>query len=165
MLDRGENPVEVQARAASHVLPAAPLADPLGRGTAKFIDLLIVGAAAQFLPPIGFLAGLTYMLIADGIPSGPGLGKRILGLVVRTAGGQPCTVRASVVRNLSIAVPMTIWYVFGQAGWLLGMVGWVALLGSLAVESVLMIGNPYGLRIGDEIASTVVVSEPADPHR
>ncbi len=43
-----------------------PKAQVLNRFIAKLIDLFIVAAAAELVDPVGFLAGLAYLLVADG---------------------------------------------------------------------------------------------------
>jgi len=60
-----------------HIQKVYSKANLLNRFIAKFIDLLIVGAFLKFLPPIGFLAGLTYLLVGDGLYDGKSLGKNL----------------------------------------------------------------------------------------
>lgn len=57
-----------------------PKAHVLNRFIAKLIDLFIVVAADEIAPPVGFLAGLAYILIADGFAGGKSIGKRLVGL-------------------------------------------------------------------------------------
>ena len=47
-----------------------PKAHVLNRFIAKLIDLFIVVAADEIAPPVGFLSGLAYILIADGFAGG-----------------------------------------------------------------------------------------------
>ena len=57
-----------------------PKAHVLNRFLSKFVDLLIVAAFGMVVPPVGWLAGLAYVLIADGFSGGQSLGKRLIGL-------------------------------------------------------------------------------------
>ena len=57
-----------------------PKAQVLNRFIAKLIDLLIVAAADRLVPPVGSLAGLAYILVADGFAGGRSVGKRLIGL-------------------------------------------------------------------------------------
>ena len=57
-----------------------PKAHVLNRFIAKLIDLFIVVAADEIAPPVGFLSGLAYILIADGFAGGRSIGKRLVGL-------------------------------------------------------------------------------------
>ena len=128
----GHSPVE---------LGVYPKAQVLDRFIAKTIDLLIVAAASKLVPPIGVLAGLAYILLADGFGGGRSVGKRLIGLqtiVPRTR--DPAGFRESIIRNppcglaqLAFEIP----YGVGLAGarccrwkgcWSLGMsrgVDWV----------------------------------------
>jgi len=142
-------------------LADAPLADPLCRWIAKFVDLLIATALSRLLPPIGFFAGVTYLLVADGVTPGHSVGKRVLGLVVWDAEGSPCSVRASIVRNVFLVVSYVAWYTLEQGGWILTAIGWTILVVVFGTEGLLLIGNPQGLRFGDELARTAVVGRHA----
>jgi hypothetical protein len=102
-----------------------PRAYVLNRFIAKLIDLFIVVAADEVAPPVGFLSGLAYILIADGFAGGRSIGKRLVGLA-----------------QLLFAVPY---------------VGWIGSAAVLAFESVLIVGNEHGRRLGDEVARTQVL--------
>ena len=56
-----------------------PKAQVLNRFIAKMIDLLIVAAVSKLVPPIGVLAGLAYLLLADGFGGGRSVGQRLIG--------------------------------------------------------------------------------------
>ena len=127
-----------------------PKADVMIRFIAKFIDFLIVGALAQIIHPVGFFAGMTYLLIADGLFEGQSVGKRLIGLqTLQIETGTTSSFRESILRNIPFAV-----------GFLLLALPYLGLLlagGIVAVEALLVIGNPKGLRVGDEMARTQVV--------
>ncbi len=130
-----------------------PKAHVLNRFIAKLIDLFIVVAAGEIAPPVGFLSGLTYILIADGFAGGKSIGKRLVGLqTVRLDGRDPAGFRESIIRNLPLGGAM-IAYAVPYVGWLASL----ASLAILAFESFLIIGNEQGRRLGDEVARTQVL--------
>ncbi|MFY9271249.1 MAG: RDD family protein [Candidatus Manganitrophaceae bacterium] len=122
----------------------------LHRFIAKFIDLLIVAAIAEIPLRIGFLAGLSYLLIADGFAGGRSVGKQLIQLqTVRSEARRTASFRESIIRNFPFAAA----YLFFQIPY----IGWLFSLAIIAFEALLMIGNPRGLRVGDELAKTQVV--------
>jgi len=144
--------VEGHAQSEMPLAKVYAKANILNRFIAKFIDILIVGALLKLLPPIGFLAGLTYMLIGDGLFDGRSLGKKIIGLkVIISDKGEGCSFRESIIRNL----PFGIGYILFSIPW----IGWVFPLIIFAFEGLLVIGSEEGMRIGDEIAKTQVVDD------
>lgn len=100
--------------------PSFPKARELNRFIAKTIDILIVFALSRVLPPVGFWAGLTYLLIADGFFDGRSLGKRLVGLkTVLASNSLPqqegfigkkgvCSFKESMIRNS----PLALGYIF-----------------------------------------------------
>lgn len=127
-----------------------PKADGVHRFIAKFIDFLIVAALAMVFPPVGFFAGMTYLLIADGLFAGQSTGKRLIGLqTLRSDTGAVISFRESILRNVPVSAAylcLTIPYI-----------GWLAAGGIVLVEALLVIGNLHGHRVGDEIAKTHVI--------
>src|SRR5512139_3920389 len=79
----GEGPISTALE--SRVYPKAHV---LNRFIAKLIDLFIVVAAGEIAPPVGFLSGLAYILIADGFAGGKSIGKRLVGLQVMRLDGR-----------------------------------------------------------------------------
>jgi hypothetical protein len=63
-------------------------------------------------------------------------------------GRQEITFRESIIRN----IPFGIAYAAYTIPW----IGWIIAAGIVGFESLLMIGNPNGLRLGDEMAKTFV---------
>jgi uncharacterized RDD family membrane protein YckC len=123
------------------------------RVVARSIDLILVLAAAEILPRAGFLAGILYILIADGLAGGRSLGKRLLGLWVISEGGLskgngPCTIKDSILRNFILAVALVLWKI--------PIIGWAFASLIFALELIVLTGSADGRRIGDEIAKTWV---------
>ena len=127
-------------------------ANTLNRSIARFIDILFALLLARLPGYVGILSGLTYIAIADGLMGGRSLGKKIIGLrAVYRKDGNGADFRASILRNSTIGV---IYLVF-----LVPIAGWVLAALGLAFELLLIIGSTEGMRLGDEIASTVVIDE------
>ncbi len=119
------------------------------RVVSKGIDFILILAVAEALPKAGWLAGLVYLLISDGLIKGQSLGKKLTGLRVETADGVPCTIKDSIVRNSTLAVGLVLWKI--------PLVGWVLLAAVMALEFIILIGSKENARLGDEIAKTSVV--------
>ncbi len=136
----------------------------LNRWIAKCVDLLIAAALTELPFAVGFYAGVTYLLIADGLWRGRSVGKRLIGLRViilpearpearGSSGG--CGFRESILRNAPLAVAYGLSATLPYVGWVVGLV-------AVVVEALLMIGNDRGQRLGDELAGTQVVEWQAD---
>lgn len=129
-------------------------ADILHRFIAKAIDFLIGAAMALALSPIGPIAGLLYILIADGFRHGQSPGKRMIGLqVLHEKEGSPISFKESIERN----IPFAIVYIFS----IIPLLGWLLLfivgLPILLFESYLVYHDEKGIRVGDILAGTQVV--------
>ncbi|HEY5649671.1 MAG TPA: RDD family protein [Nitrospiria bacterium] len=148
LLEGGDQPEEEEEE--DELDRSFPKADVVHRFIAKFLDLLIAAGLAKFLFPVGFMTGLTYLLIADGFSNGQSLGKRLIGLQTMVPKAHiPATYRESILRN----IPCGAAYLFFLIPW----VGWILGTGILVFEALLIIGNKSGVRIGDEIAGTRVI--------
>lgn len=122
------------------------------RSVAKTIDFIIVAAAAEMIPRVGFFAGLAYLLISDGLFNGKSLGKQLAGLkAVSVEAGRACSIRESILRNLVLCI--------GIALWKIPLIGWVITLLVAGFEFVMLLGSKEGMRLGDEIAKTTVIEE------
>ncbi len=133
-------------------IEGATKANTLNRCIARFIDILIALFLARLPGYIGFFSGLLYIGIADGVMKGRSVGKRIAGLrVYSKKTGNWADFRLSILRNSTIG----IFYCLS----LIPFVGWAAGLLGLGFELLLIIGSPEGMRLGDEIALTVVRDE------
>lgn len=127
-----------------------PKAHVLNRFLSKFVDLLIVAGVGMVVPPVGWLAGLAYVLIADGFSGGQSLGKRLIGLQTVVPRAQTVSgFKESIVRNLPLAAAYLLFPV--------PYLGWAAAASIAGFEALLIIGNDRGLRLGDEIAHTQVL--------
>ncbi len=121
----------------------------LSRVVAKVIDLIVATIAVEILQKTGFFAGIVYILISDGFFNGRSPGKMLLGLSVVRVDGGPCTVRESILRNMTIA--------FGFLLWRIPLIGWLLFLCVLAFEFIVLFGSDTNRRLGDEIAKTNVI--------
>ena len=120
------------------------------RTVAKILDFIIIYAALEIVPRAGFFAGLVYLLIGDGLFDGRSLGKKLIGLRVVAEDTQtPCTFRSSILRNSTLGIG----FLFIKISWL----GWIAVAIVSIFEFIMLLGNTRGMRLGDELAKTVVV--------
>jgi len=119
------------------------------RAVSKSIDFILILAAAEALPLAGWLGGVVYLLISDGLMKGQSLGKKLTGLKVRTASGEPCSIKDSIVRNSTLALGLLLWKI--------PVVGWPLLGVVVALEFIILVGSKEGARLGDELAKTSVV--------
>jgi uncharacterized RDD family membrane protein YckC len=127
-----------------------PKARVLNRFIAKFVDLIVVAAAGQVVPPVGWLAGLAYVLVGDGLTGGQSLGKRLIGLqTVVPRSREISGFRESMIRNLPLALAYLLFPI--------PYIGWALATAVVLLEALLIIGNEQGLRLGDEIAHTQVL--------
>lgn len=137
---------------AAGVPEARPKANTLNRVIARFMDILFALLLLRLPGYVGFLAGLTYIGIADGLMDGRSLGKRIIGLrTLNAERGTPADFRDSILRNSTVAV----YYALFQ----IPVLGWALAFFGLGFELLLVIGSAEGRRLGDEIAGTVVVDQ------
>ncbi|MDI6729017.1 MAG: RDD family protein [Thermodesulfovibrionales bacterium] len=120
------------------------------RVIAKTLDFIIIAAAAKTIPQVGYLAGLVYLLISDGLFDGRSIGKKILRLrVISLSTGSSGTFRDSVLRNAILTAALLLYKI--------PLVGWLFVVVILALEFLLMLGNKDGMRLGDDIANTKVI--------
>lgn len=125
-------------------------ASVLLRIIARLLDFIIIAAAAKTLPQVGYIAGIVYLLISDGLFDGRSLGKKILGLkVLSLSTGGSGNFRDSILRNITLAAALLLYKI--------PLIGWLFVVAILAVEFLLMLGNKDGMRLGDDIANTKVI--------
>jgi uncharacterized RDD family membrane protein YckC len=123
------------------------------RTVAKILDFIIIAAAAELVPKAGFFAGLAYLLIGDGLFDGRSLGKKLIGLKVVSANTHtPCTFRDSILRNSTFGIGYLLYKIF----WF----GWIFILIVTVFEFIILLGSKDKMRLGDEIAKTMVTESP-----
>ncbi len=123
----------------------------LNRAVSRGIDLVIALAVAEALPRAGWFAAVLYILVADGVAGGQSLGKKLLGLRVIGANGEPCGLKDSIMRNLMFGLGILFWTLLHP------ILGWPLLAAAIGVEFLVLIGSDKGRRLGDELAGTTVV--------
>ena len=130
---------------------AYPKASLLGRFIAKLIDFLVVATLAEIPFQASFFMGAIYLLIADGIIKGS-IGKQLVGLkIVVGRDQQTISFRESILRNVPFAMAYLFYYI--------PFIGWLVSIGIVTLESLIMIGNPKRVRLGDELAGTRVLEQ------
>ena len=123
------------------------------RTVAKILDFIIIAAAVEIVPKAGFFAGLAYLLIGDGLFDGRSLGKKLIGLKVVSADTQtPCTFRDSILRNSTLGGG----FLFYKLLWF----GWIFMVIVSVFEFIILLGSKDKMRLGDEIAKTLVIESP-----
>lgn len=137
----------------------SPRADILERFLAKLIDFLIAGAFFAFPSVVGPLAGVTYILISDGLKGGGSIGKRIIGLrvVMLVDGGAPCGFKTSIIRNSVFGAALASFILIGWIPYLGRLLAFILLAAAVIGETVLIYTDDSGSRFGDRIAGTAVV--------
>ncbi len=139
---RAEFTSQFEREAAAQDEAMASLASRGARLGAQLIDTFVIliilfvavmfSLAATSLGVLCMLVALAYLLLADGLPGGQSVGKRVLQIAVidrRTR--QPCTYGQSFMRNFLLA--------------LLGIIDWIFIFGDTRQ------------RLGDMAANTIVV--------
>ena len=125
----------------------------LVRTIARILDLIVIAAAVELVPKAGFYAGLAYLLIGDGLFDGRSLGKKLIGLrVISSDLFKPCTFRDSILRNSIFGIGFLFYKIF----WL----GWIFIAIVSALEFVILLGSKNQMRLGDELAKTIVMESP-----
>lgn len=117
--------------------PKASAGAPIG---AYVIDMLLVALVA-FIPVLGWLVGLAYVLTRDALPflDGQSIGKKLIGLRVVDESGAARTGNygPNVIRNAVLFIPFFP-----------------------LVELVVLLTNKDTLRLGDQWGKTTVVVVP-----
>ena len=142
-------------------MPPAPQEYLLERYLAKLIDFIIAGALfTSFKSPVGPVAGLTYILIADGLKGGQSLGKRLTGLrtISIAREGLTCDFRESIIRNLIFALLFVAYLLIGWIPYLGKVLVAVVGIAVIVCEAALIYNDEKGMRFGDRLAETMVVA-------
>jgi len=138
-------------------------ADLLNRVIARTIDFIIVVALYEVIPKIGYFAGITYLLIADGLFQGRSPGKRLIGLkvIVRDSTGinAVCGFKESIIRNFPFAVAYILFGIIAAIPLIGRLISFLVVVAVLLFESLVILGSEEGMRLGDELAKTRVVED------
>lgn len=122
------------------------------RTISKILDIILIASVMEILPKSGFFAGLIYLLISDGLFEGSSIGKKIVGIkVLSKKTNISCNFRDSILRNSILGIG----FLFCKIGW----IGWIIFFIFLSFEFIILIGSSEKMRIGDEIAGTIVVEK------
>jgi|SRR5208283_1034646 len=125
-------------------------ADLLLRTIAKAVDFIIIVVLIKTIPRVGYMAGIIYLLISDGLFDGRSLGKKILRLqVMSLLTGNAGTFKDSILRNSILALALLLFKI--------PFIGWSFLIVVLLLEFLLILGSKNGMRLGDDMANTKVV--------
>jgi len=150
------NEAQLELRTPEGMEFSLPLAGPVSRMLALWVDLAVVmvagGVIQKIVGVVGavsadaaqgvftvayFVVSLLYGMVSEWMWQGQTVGKRMLGIRVMDRDGLPMQVSQIVVRNLLRPVDMLpVFYLVG---------------------GVTVLGSRYGQRIGDFAANTVVV--------
>jgi len=130
-------------------------ADMQLRTLGRAIDVVIFAIVAESIAYLGPIVALAYLLFADGLFDGASLGKKVgKQRVVRIIDGKPARLFDSLLRNaplgiagLFVLIPIVGWALFLTLG-----------LAVILFESYLVWKDPHGIRAGDILAGTQVVS-------
>lgn len=121
---------------------------------AKVLDFILIAAVSEIVPKAGFYAGLSYLLISDGLFEGRSIGKVLIGLrVVSIESEEPCTVKESIMRNALLGAGLLPYKLPLIGSW----IGWIFILLVCALEFLILLGSREGRRLGDELAKTKVI--------
>ncbi len=127
---------------------------------AKTIDFAIVVALYEIIPVIGFFAALTYLLLCDGLFEGKSPGKSLTGLkVLDKDTRENCRYKESAFRNFPFAVVFIIFGILNIIPLLGWLISFVLIVGIIIFESIVVVGSENGMRLGDELANTMVVDD------
>lgn len=119
---------------------------------AKALDFIIIAAIAEIIPTAGFYAGLSYLLISDGLFDGRSFGKYLMGIrVISSETGEQCSMKQSIYRNALLGL--------GLLSLRVPFFGWIILAGTAVFEFLMLIGSSNGMRFGDELSKTIVIEK------
>lgn len=123
---------------------------------AKGIDLLIAIMITLLFYPLGAIFGAAFLSIIDAANQGESVGKKILGFAVLNVEDRtPCSMRASIIRNLPLSIPFSL-LVIPYWGFILFVLFFtpIALL-----ECYFIFRLDSYHRLGDVLADTTVIAD------
>jgi uncharacterized RDD family membrane protein YckC len=71
--------------------------------------------------------------------------------VVSTVTGAPCSMKQSILRNAPLGAGLLLYRV--------PLIGWIFIVIISSVEFLILLGSKEGMRLGDELAKTLVIEE------
>ncbi len=146
----------------SYLLKRSKKISLLARLFAKAIDLFIVLILSILLYPVGILAGVIYLSLSDSLQDGQSVGKKVVGFcVVSLKDGTKCSYKQSIVRNITLSVPIIV-AVIPFWGWVLSILMAIPIMG---FEIYLMSRLDSAHRLGDVMADTTVVNQLSDKEK
>jgi hypothetical protein len=146
----------------SYLLKRSRKISLLARLFAKAIDLFIVLILSILLYPVGIIAGVIYLSLSDSLQNGQSVGKKVIGFcVVSLEDGTKCSYKQSVVRNITLSLPIII-AVIPFWGWALSILMAIPIMG---FEIYLMSRLDSAHRLGDVMADTTIVNQLSDKEK
>jgi uncharacterized RDD family membrane protein YckC len=171
-LSQDPQPPGDPAPAPSYV-PPAPTPPPTSakpdvakRAIAAIIDGAIAGIIGRFVPYVGWIASLLYILLRDGFEfdfmDGRSIGKKLMGLRPVRQDGQKMDFATSIRRNWTLCLGSlaTFLLVIPVLGWILYFPTIIAAAVLGIIELVRVFTDPEGRRLGDTMAGTKVIESP-----
>lgn len=129
-------------------------APPSHRLVAKTIDFGLAYLLAMIHSPVALILAAVYLLTADAYGLGQSLGKRLLRLrVIHPETGWPCSLRGALLRNGLLVLP----FLGLQLGVFMAILSAIGGIFIAAYEISLLFKDPYGVRVGDILATTEVI--------
>jgi len=119
---------------------------------AKIIDAIIFFLCGGLFGFIGIILGGLYILLSD-TGYGFSIGKKLFGLKVVMTDGKEPSLKASVLRNAPVLIPLLSIYIP-----FLGILLAFFTISFIILEIYLIWKEPDGQRFGDLIASTRVIN-------
>ena len=128
----------------------------LMRLMAKAIDLTIALMITLLFYPFGAIFGACFLCIIDAANQGESVGKKILGFAVLNIEDRtPCTIKASIIRNIPISVPFVF---LAIPFW--GFIIFAILFVPIALlECYFIFRLDSYHRLGDVLADTTVIAD------
>ncbi len=129
---------------------------------AKCVDLFIVFILSILFYPVGIILGIVYLSLSDSLQNGQSVGKKLVGFcVISLKDGTKCSYKQSVVRNITLSIPILVG-IIPVWGWLLMVMMALPIVG---FEIYLMIKLDSAHRLGDVLGDTTVVNQLSDKEK
>ena len=137
--------------------PGYVVAQPWERYIGYLLEIFPV-VIISFLPVVGPLLAVAYLLARDAIFPGQSFGKKILKLkVIDQVSGKPASMRESVIRNF----PLAMNFFFPLVPIIGHLIGGVTGTIVFVIEAIAIATDKEHRRLGDKLAGTIVIKENA----